>query len=944
MEEKNQGAEVQSGLAKKKAINRAASYFSDDDTLFEFEAFEIEELAKDINELAKKESAETAYQAERLTSESVLENTDNVYNKTDVSSEITDIQNPPSGINETQGVTAISEAVENSAVAAVESEEEDNNGDGAKYEEEDDSEEITVETEDFDNGPEVTERFTEEKSDEEDNKDDSKDPDVKTEYENDFSYPPEVYACPSNETGAMRSSSLSQNAEKFLAYNEERPLSAEGQMHFEGTVSDFYDADISGEAASTETNENNGHVTSENELKNGEGTESTEDLDNDLYDEEDLDNEIWDRAGKEEWEKRESFISFCRSLTLPQLKNGNYENVSSEVLKAKAKTKQTSSGYRYAKSERIPVFSDGMNGGADKSGYAEREKRYCENRKARREIALREKTRASHRGMIYTALVLLTMFLLEILNFAIAGQDVLFTAIEIGLTVLGAAFIWRSLGNGLRCACRGEFVPEILSFLTVLLSLVYSFSVIFSPVTTEKTVLIGLPGGIAIFLTAVYSCLMSEREKKVFDITADYGYYCTEVRLASFKGSPEEIAFGGYADENSSLYKTNRIPRSDGGYNLQPVKDECFGLIKILLICIVCAAIASGIAFGFIRRDPYYGIFSAYMLISLSCPFCVFLSLALPRHIVATDIAEDGAAITDFDDESDEFDESVIMLNECELFPPENIRILDTYWTNSHFLENHLAKAAAAFKKTGGLLSGLFSSIDLPVDKYRDVVVTDISDGGISVRVDDSLVRAGTDAYLEKHGIEILRYPDIPQKDTRVLYIANNGEFFARIAIRFTPDEALCNKISELRQENTLFSLKTCNPCIDSALVFYTTGLEPELLRVVKYLVMDEVAEKDTDREGILVSKTGAYGLFSALLGYKRQKRLILIGSRVAALSGLLGVVAALTVSLIGVKWSFISLAIFGFHTVMSGIAAFIGFSAKKHARKPKNGKQKRSY
>ncbi len=977
------------GLAKKKAINKAASYFSDDDSLFEFEGFEIEELAKDIDEFNRKEAADgaiksadtlsgasatesaekrdgkplsesTEKKSEGLPAESAEESLESVSNENlenttveiaEENLESTSVESVEENLESTS-VEIVEEILENTTAesseektkvfltepgfleAPVENGEIINETDGAGFkgalesefakQSESDGGSANPAASPYD-GSEAYDGLEAEYTSERDKAaiselkagetyNSSVSDSLFDRLKNNVVFSPA--AAPQNDAYKTPKSGHTSEYDDVLESGlEHRSVNAEGQIRFEGTEDDFLTED---------ENTSEGSLNTESYTENE--TLHNEDYIDDLRDEEDLDNEIWDRAGKEEWQARESFLSYCKSLTLPAPSAVTYKNKEDEPVKVKA----TSSGYRYAESERIPVFADGMYGGVDKSGYAERERHYCENRKITRDIALREKTRSLHRAVLYTALILFTVFLLELLNFFISGQVVLFASIEIGLTVLCAAFVWKGLTDGLKCAVRGVFIPELLTFLTVLLSLAYGSATVFSASASQSAVLIGLPGVGAMFLTAVYRSLMSKREKKVFDITADYGSYCTEARLSSFKGSPEEIAFGGYAGENSSLYRTNRIARSDGGYNLQPVRDECFGLIKILLICVICAAIASGIAFGFIQRDVSYGIFSAYILVCLSCPLSVFLSLSLPRYTTALDVAEDGAAITDFDDESDELDENVIMLSEEELFPPQKTRIIDTYWTNSHFLENHLSKAAAAFRKAGGLLSDLFSSIDLNPGNYRDIVITDISEDGITVKVDDSLVRAGSDAYLEKHGIEIERYPDIPQKDTRVLYIANNGEFFSRIAIQFCPDERLCRKMAELRQSDTLFSLKTCNPCIDSALVFYTTGLEPELLRTVKYMIDDTVCDTDTDREGILVSRTGARGLLSALLGYKRQKRLVLLGARLAAMSGLVGLTLSLSVSLIGARWGFISFIILGFHAVMSGAAAFIGMSGQK--------------
>ena len=927
-----------SGLAKKKAINKAASYFSDDDSLFEFEGFEVDTVdssvaektaVKDNNDAVEKAEAEA--KAEASERSEVRENSATEEKTESDENDVTEKEALSEGSSNVTEETAIEESTPKAEAEQKEEKitEQESLTDAFNSDDASSEDSYTL--------AEGTEKDTKSESDDEfvyaDEEDDEigwptvyssvnvSDERSRTDGKADTGEdkPPKENTPPSHvqktentasdEYAVKNERQASRFNDTLLTYSlEHTSVSAEGQIHFDGTEPDFL-ADRSGASVTDERNE---------------------EIENDLFDESDLDNEIWDRAGKEEWERKESFIERCRALTLPQINTSGFTPSEPENKKAKP----TSSGYRYAESERIPVVSDGLNGGTDKAGYAERERRYCEDRKAKREIHLREKSRSLQRTVLYTALILLTTFLLELLNTAVDGKVVLFGSIEIGLILLSAAFVFGAIYDGLKCAARGTFIPEIMTFITVVLSLTYMCVTVFTPTESGSGVLIGLPAVTAVFLTAVYQSLMARREKKVFDITADYGYYCTEVRLSSFRGSPEEVAFGGYAGDGSALYRTNRIVRADRGYNVQPVRDECFGLIKILFICTVCAAIAAGIAFGFIRRDVSYGLFCAYALTAFTCPLSLFISLALPRHLIAQDIAEDGAAITEFDEESDELDENVIMLSEEELFPPENIRIIDAHWKNSHFLESHLSKAAAAFNKAGGLLSGLFSEIDLPEASYRETVITDVSDGGITVKVDDSLVRAGTDAYLEKHGIEIERYPDIPGKDTRVLYIANNGEFFSRIVIKFVPDAELCERISELRQSDTLFSLKTSNPCIDSALIFYTTGLEPELLRVVKYMIGDSSFRSDTDREGTLISRTGAAGLLSALLGYKKQKKLVTLGTRLAGISGLLGLALALTVSLIGIKWAFISFAVLGFHALLSALSVAFCLGTRRKGRR----------
>jgi hypothetical protein len=296
----------------------------------------------------------------------------------------------------------------------------------------------------------------------------------------------------------------------------------------------------------------------------------------------------------------------------------------------------------------------------------------------------------------------------------------------------------------------------------------------------------------------------------------------------------------------------------------------------------------------------------------------------IPRIKAATVSAESGGALVDFDDESDEFDESVIMIDDGELFPPDRLISTGFEMQRSERLELHLARTYALFKKIGGTLGAIFNNMeDGGLVSCKNIVITEVSESGVAARIDSRLILAGSENFLNKYGVKVKRYDKLLPKNGRVMYIADDGIFFARAILTFKPDEALVRKIAELRHTNVVFSLKTCNPCIDRELIFDTTGLEPELLRLIKYEAGDEVAPAETDREGSLVSSNGASGLITALIEYKRQKKLVFRASRFACVACGIGAFVSLLTSAVGIGFGFTSLISFALHGALS-LAALV--------------------
>ncbi len=637
--------------------------------------------------------------------------------------------------------------------------------------------------------------------------------------------------------------------------------------------------------------------------------------------------DIWDNGeDRAEWMERERFLEHCRALTLPPLKTTKTERAP----KRKRPVQNISSGYKYESEERLP-FSKNSANIEDKNIYREREKAFCEKRSKVIGKRMRDKLNGKAIKIWAVAALMLIVLAIDCLNFiSIGGKSFLdfdnigvFLLAEIALLLIGMLINVDIICDGIAAIFKGSCIPETLTAIVSLAVVGYHAAFLFLGYPEETPIIIGSPAVMALLLASVYRYYMLRRDVKIFELTSSYRTYTTEVKMKDFRSTPECIEFEGYVSHDASLYKMNRISRIDGIYDMPVVRDTAFGAVKLVALVSVCAALVCGLVFGFIQRSIDAGLYSACIMAALSAPVSMFVSMYMPRIKSLEASASDGAAVIGLDDTGDAYETNVIMLDDSELFPADGLSPKIEV-CNTPELENHLHRCASLFSRLGGTLGSLFA--DGGFEEHKEVTIREIAEHGIYAIVDGSDVIVGSEKYLNKYGVKVNRYDGEMTHETGVLYIADGGEFFCRIIMTFKPDVELCKRIAELRNTDSVVSLKSCNPCIDETLVFMTTELEPDLLKLIKYVAGDDVCPAETDREGAIVSATGAVGIFSALLEYKRQKKLLYLGSRFAGVSCIVGGAVALVVILGGKLLApFAPLIVIAVHSVLSIIASLLG-------------------
>lgn len=379
------------------------------------------------------------------------------------------------------------------------------------------------------------------------------------------------------------------------------------------------------------------------------------------------------------------------------------------------------------------------------------------------------------------------------------------------------------------------------------------------------------------------------------------GERATLLELEGDSSLPEYREFEGMLRETAPIFCVNELEKLTSVCSDAHKRGKKSRYLPIfLLICALCSL--GGGAFAYIRLGSVYGgvlsMFSV-LLAALPCGFSA-ASVAL-RGGMLSRAAACGATVTDDGMPAHLKNGVAVLLRDTELFPADGVDVV-SYNVVSDACESAeggtapkraQSHAMSLLRTLGGTLSGIASTVGADIRLCDDVVLTDISEKGVSALVEGACVRVGSAAYLGRHGVSVT--PDTAERAAceRTLYISDNGVFFAKAVLSFKADKLLCKRIRKLRESGVAVSLKTCDPCIDAELVLATAALEPELVKVIRYKVADSLAPSPNRREGAISSSSGVGGLFSALGACFRAVRSAKLSRVMCAVLSALGAVGA---------------------------------------------------
>ena len=179
-------------------------------------------------------------------------------------------------------------------------------------------------------------------------------------------------------------------------------------------------------------------------------------------------------------------------------------------------------------------------------------------------------------------------------------------------------------------------------------------------------------------------------------------------------------------------------------------------------------------------------------------------------------------------------DIDVIAYDDVEIFGAEDISIKKVHlYGKAYNAGKAMQQMYAIFSAVGGPLADIFAS---SVDAY-DCAAVDIAieDDGISARLGDKRIAAGTLAYMQRNGIRIPDGdPAVTSADsTRTMYGAEDGEVYVRFSIRYFFSEDFASLLPALKDAGVVPLIYTRDPNVSLEL-FRTLTMGEDVIRVMK--------------------------------------------------------------------------------------------------------------
>ena len=490
------------------------------------------------------------------------------------------------------------------------------------------------------------------------------------------------------------------------------------------------------------------------------------------------------------------------------------------------------------------------------------------------------------------------------------------------------------LYRGLRKLSLKHPAAEGIAFVTFAVSLLH---------TVVSVVAAGLPG-IAVRTFAFVGCLaMAALSVNTFvkakgRVRAFRVVKSTRTKLATSRlrdSAEENTVFARYLGEESEVMSVGRTERvKDFAKRIYSVPKAASSTNKMLLIVIVFSVLLG--VFCAFRSGWYEGLTSGVSVFLFASPIGMLFSTVMPygvtsrrafrlRGAVLGEAACDGYENT-----------GVVSFDDTEVFPPKAVKLASIKMFSDKPIDAAVRTMAKSFKKLGGSLSqvfaGSFSENEINCD---DVMVLESSGEGLHLKVGGEDVLIGRESYLRMYDIE-LPAEALEEKPmhplTGVLWFVCDGELCAKFYLMYALNSRFETILSGLYDAGICAGVRTCDPCIDNALVMSCLDSDKYPVSVIRKSAK-ELGGIDRARSAGLVSVSSFHSYLRSFLMVDKLRSLYRVNTVIA----MVGTILATLIGVIGTALGLFtlsataqSLVILGYQLVMLLIPSIVALFNKQ--------------
>ena len=395
---------------------------------------------------------------------------------------------------------------------------------------------------------------------------------------------------------------------------------------------------------------------------------------------------------------------------------------------------------------------------------------------------------------------------------------------------------------------KGKFTPELINVAS--LALIILNDVAIATNLAENYLTFGVLYGLQCFATIAASYNKTESNFASFKLVSRNVAKNVLDRRLTRELPRENIALDGVVDEYNS--KTARMFSTvfvSNFFKRSAVSCENFVNTAMMMGIGLGLALVTGLVSFFI--DGYSvvsGAQSLTMVFMFSYPVFSILAHKLPFKHASHRAALEESAFVGESSIYEGADVDVFAYEDTEIFGIEDVSIRKVHlYGKAYNTPKAMKQMYSLFSVVGGPLDFVFSSaLDRKCSPAQDIV---IEDNGISGVLEGHRICAGTEEYMQSHGIAIpsddyrTNTSTSTSGSTKVMYGAEDGEVYVKFFIRYSFSEEFSMLIPELKDKKIVPLIYTRDPNITNDLLKVLT-LGEDIIRVMKKYVPRTVEEK----------------------------------------------------------------------------------------------------
>jgi hypothetical protein len=382
--------------------------------------------------------------------------------------------------------------------------------------------------------------------------------------------------------------------------------------------------------------------------------------------------------------------------------------------------------------------------------------------------------------------------------------------------------------RGVMALGGGQVTPELTSAICAVGMLGYTVYVVSA--TPEKYIFVGTVYAIIAVNMIISTLYASSAAFNAFKVISLRGAKTVLDCRMTRDLETHNHALDGVVDEyRSKCAKTfNTVFTSGFSKNSQRSNENTKNNIIVISVTFGVALVLA-VAMFFIAGVAE--AFAAFVLvITLATPAVSVLSHKLPFYFAEREAVAAGGAVVGEASMYDYSATDVIIFEDTEVFGPDDVTLKSASDKRSTYHES-MRKLSALFNAVGGPLSVVFESA--LGKKYEPAADVTVFDGGICGNVDGKQIIAGTAEFMSERGISVPVNTGIKIGSTRVVYAAEEGEFFGTFTVHYSFSEEFALMLSTMKEKGIVPLVYTRDFNVNNEFMRGLTG-GSDVIRVMK--------------------------------------------------------------------------------------------------------------